>query len=192
MAMGKSAFFKTLMGVCLCWVALASAGAREISEKSLRHHISVLASDEMKGRQAGGETERQVIQYIASQFFDYGLVSGTNNPVNPWFAPVELIERITRAETIEFRRRGRIIRINHDDIHLRGTIDDKSTGALPIMYVGRWGACSFADQDARVGSSSLVPPKGKLQERIALMLWNAGECPEGQEALSVADRKSVV
>jgi hypothetical protein len=62
-------------------------------EAALRRHIETLASDEFGGREPGTDGETRTLRYLARQWFDIGMVSGTNDPGNEWFAPVEVVER---------------------------------------------------------------------------------------------------
>jgi hypothetical protein len=62
-------------------------------EAQLMAHIQTLASDEFEGREPGTEGEAKTLRYIGKQWFDIGLVSGTNDPSHEWFAPVSLVER---------------------------------------------------------------------------------------------------
>ena len=62
-------------------------------EAALRAHIDILASDAFEGREPGTPGETLTLRYLAREWFKIGLVSGTNDPGNAWFAPVELIER---------------------------------------------------------------------------------------------------
>lgn len=59
-------------------------------ETALAAHISVLASDEFEGRRPGTEGETRTLRYLVREWQAAGLESGTNDPSNPWFAPVEL------------------------------------------------------------------------------------------------------
>ena len=60
-------------------------------QAALTRHISVLASDEFGGREPGTEGEARTLRYLAREWQAAGLVSGTNDPANPWYAPVDLV-----------------------------------------------------------------------------------------------------
>jgi hypothetical protein len=62
----------------------------EAIEASLQRHIAVLASDEFEGRRPGTEGEAKTLRYLAREWQAIGLESGTNDPANPWYAPVDL------------------------------------------------------------------------------------------------------
>src|SRR5262245_34342840 len=76
-------------------------------EAQLRTHIEVLASDDFQGREPGTEGEAKTLRYVARQWTSIGLVSGTNDPGNEWFAPVALVEREPAVSSAQFSRRGR-------------------------------------------------------------------------------------
>ncbi len=82
----------------LAMLALGSAQAGfakpdRALETALRSHIEILASDDFGGREPGTDGESKTLRYLAREWFRIGLVSGTNDPGNAWFAPVELVER---------------------------------------------------------------------------------------------------
>jgi hypothetical protein len=62
--------------------APASANAaHDLSvEQQLLAGIGTLASDEFAGREPGTDGEKKTLRYLARQWFDIGLVSGTNDP----------------------------------------------------------------------------------------------------------------
>jgi hypothetical protein len=53
--------------------------AQNISEKNLEKHISLLASDKMKGRGTGTEEERKAADYLAKEFKKIGLAPKGDN-----------------------------------------------------------------------------------------------------------------
>jgi hypothetical protein len=85
----------TLLGLIPFAAAAAGPSKRQMAqiEGQLRQHVTTLASDEYGGREPGTPGETLTLRYLARQWFDIGLESGTNDPGNTWFAPVELVER---------------------------------------------------------------------------------------------------
>ena len=78
--------------------ACASMGDGKLSRKehmrlenSLRSHIEILASDEFEGRRPGTRGETLTLNYLRNEFARIGFESGTNDPGNPWLAPVTLV-----------------------------------------------------------------------------------------------------
>ena len=64
--------FKFIFVAVLVFVSQAIF-SQEISEKSLRKHVTYLASDKLKGRATGTPQELKAAQYIAKQFKKIGL-----------------------------------------------------------------------------------------------------------------------
>jgi len=106
-------------------------------EATLRRHIETLASDEYAGREPGTDGETKTLRYLAREWFDIGLVSGTNDPGNAWFAPVELVERIPQDSRATFQRGHRRVTTDPNGVFvvtsgLRSLIED-----APLLFVGK-------------------------------------------------------
>ncbi len=80
---------------------MVSRADRELEQRLLAH-IKVLASDDFEGRKPGTEGEAKTLRYLGKEWFDIGLVSGTNDPSHEWFAPVTLIAREPSGYTAQF------------------------------------------------------------------------------------------
>lgn len=135
---------------------------------ALTRHIAVLASDDFAGRQPGTEGEAKTLRYLAREWQAAGLVSGTNDPANPWFAPVELATSTPDRSAVRFHRGGRPVALADGS----AAVFTAGTRALveraPVVFVGHAGA---------------QLAQSELAGRIALMLWDhAGEA-EQREAL---------
>ncbi|MEO0872192.1 MAG: hypothetical protein AAFY19_09600 [Pseudomonadota bacterium] len=63
---------------------------RAAIEARLTADIETLASDEFGGRQPGTSGGQLTVDYLTRRFAEVGLTSGTNDPGNPWRAPVAL------------------------------------------------------------------------------------------------------
>lgn len=76
----------------------------QISEKSLKKHISFLASDKMKGRQTGSKEVGMAATYIEKQFKKYGLTPMGDNGFRQSFEAkvkrVVVADSIRKAENI--------------------------------------------------------------------------------------------
>ena len=107
---------------CLAMLAAALAGcvrapvsapqptrARVGIENALRKHIDVLASEEFGGRRPGTDGEAKTLRYLAREWQAAGLESGTNDPANPWFAPVALALSTPSRSALAFQRNGRAV-----------------------------------------------------------------------------------
>jgi len=106
-------------------------------EAQLRQHVTTLASDEYGGREPGTPGETLTLRYLARQWFDIGLESGTNDPGNAWFAPVELVEREPQGSRAQFFHGKRRVALADTGFFvvtsgLRSLIEN-----APLVYVGR-------------------------------------------------------
>ncbi len=125
-------------------------------EAALRHHVETLASDDFGGREPGTEGESKTLRYLARQWFDIGLVSGTNDPGNAWFAPVELVERVPQGSRAAFQHGRRRIATDPKGVFvvtsgLRSLIED-----APLLFVGK--------------TTNFETARTELAGRIALIL----------------------
>jgi hypothetical protein len=113
-----------------------SRADREI-EARLRAHIEVLASDDFDGREPGTQGEAKTLRYLARQWFDIGLVSGTNDPGNEWFAPVTVLSREPATGTAQFLRRGFRTPIAPKDVLVLTSGKRSLVRNAPLLFVGR-------------------------------------------------------
>ena len=137
-------------------------------QAALTRHISVLASDEFGGREPGTEGEAKTLRYLAREWQAAGLVSGTNDPANPWFAPVEIASSTPERSTLRFSRNGRAVALPSDESVIfasgtRGLIE-----RAPVVFVG--------EQGAQLDTAALAG-------RVVLMGWGHPGRTEQREAL---------
>lgn len=118
---------------------LAAASSHHDSglEQQLLASITQLASDDFAGREPGTDGEKKTLRYLAKQWFDIGLVSGTNDPSHPWFQPVTLVGREPVGSRADFARRGRPVLVAPGDVRVmtfgrRGIVQN-----APFYFVGR-------------------------------------------------------
>ncbi|GEN98254.1 peptidase M28 [Novosphingobium sediminis] len=105
-------------------------------EVLLRQHVTTLSSEEYGGREPGTPGETLTLRYLARQWFDIGLESGTNDPGNAWFAPVELVERVPQGSRAQFMHGKRRVALPEGGSFvvtsgLRSLIEN-----APLVYVG--------------------------------------------------------
>lgn len=119
--------------------AAATPNKRQLAliEAQLRQHVGALASDEFGGREPGTPGETLTLRYLARQWFDIGMESGTNDPGNAWFAPVELVEREPQGSRAQFFHAKRRVVVPDSGVFvvtsgLRSLIEN-----APLVYVGR-------------------------------------------------------
>lgn len=131
------------MRFCFAFAALLSsfsiaAHAEDISEKDLRAHIEILASDDFGGRKPGTEGENKTVQYIATEWKQAGLVPATGS--SSWYSPVALVDRTPLRQTVSFTRfsgkHEKAIRIDEDQIILRSAMQSGKVINAPIVHVG--------------------------------------------------------
>ncbi|WP_120717778.1 M28 family metallopeptidase [Tsuneonella amylolytica] len=143
-------------------------GALSAIEASLRTHIDILASDEFGGRRPGTDGEGKTLRYLAREFQGMGLESGTNDPSNPWYAPVELASITPAQSSARFFRSGRPVAMPGGGVAVfsagsRGLID-----RAPVMFVGNAGE--------RLDGAAVAG-------RVVLMLWDHEGHTEQRDAL---------
>ncbi len=112
-----------------------AALAQDVSEDDIRGHIEILASDDFAGRMPGTEGETKTLEYIANQWSKAGLVSGTNDPAHPWYAPVQLVQRKHFGQTVRFAKGNRSLSIS-DEIILRSRENSAAVRNTPVVYTG--------------------------------------------------------
>jgi hypothetical protein len=124
---------------------------------ALERHISVLASDAFEGRMPGTEGEAKTLRYLSREWQAAGLVSGTNDPANPWFAPVDI-----------FSRSGRQIPVAADEAEVFASGTRGLVERAPVIFVG--------EQGERLDNAALAG-------RVVLMLRDHPAQAEQREAL---------
>ncbi len=124
-------------------------------EASLLAQMSQLASDDFGGREPGTEGESKTLRYIAKQWFDMGLVSGTNDPGHAWFAPVTVVAREPAVSTLQFRLRKRLITLGGEDALVLTSGRRSLIEGAPLVFVGR---------------GAVIPPRTELAGRVAVLL----------------------
>lgn len=163
--------------------ALSSAGSaaprRDAAlETQLMTHIRTLASDEMEGREPGTEGEARTLRYLARQWFNIGLTSGTNTPGHEWFAPVTLIAREPASSSALFVRKGRRQYVPRDAVLMLTSARRSLVKDAPLLFVGR--------------GEGAAPARNELAGRVALLLDGGIEGSERQNALLAGGASAVL
>lgn len=112
-------------------------------EARLRGHIEVLASDDFDGREPGTEGEAKTLRYLGRQWYNIGLVSGTNDPGNEWFAPVTLVAREPADASAQFLRKGYRVPIAPSDVLVLTSGKRSLVRNAPLLFVGRGRGLDF-------------------------------------------------
>ena len=126
-----------LLGACVPARPGQAPPARlDAIEASLAQHIAVLASDEFEGRRPGTEGEAKTLRYLAREWQEVGLLSGTNDPANPWFAPVELVMATPAQGTVSFAERGRTLSLPSDAVTVLSWQPRDLVSRVPTVFLG--------------------------------------------------------
>lgn len=174
-----SRFAGALLSAALLAGPLHAASRRDkVLETELLEHIKVLASDEFAGRQPGTDGEARTLRYIGREFFDIGLVSGTHDPGNPWFAPVNLVGREPATGVARFARRGRSIPLPPGPVMVFTSGKRALVRDAPVLFVGRNDGKSLSRMD--------------LAGRVALLLDDEEGTGHRQDALIDAGAAAVM
>ena len=157
--------------------AAAPAGAAKPDrslDAALRAHVATLASDEYGGREPGTEGETLTLRYLAREWFGIGLVSGTNDPGNPWFAPVMLVERVPSRSFAAFHRNRRALALPAEGVLVLTSAPRQLVENAPLLFLGR--------------VAGAVPERAELAGRIAVVLDRSAPGSETPDPTSRADR----
>jgi hypothetical protein len=168
-------WFRLLFALLMAALALA-APVRAIAgphhDKALENQLlatmKVLASDDFMGREPGTEGETRTLRWLGKAWFDIGLVSGTNDPGHPWFAPVTLVARAPANSTAQILYRGRLEALAPGDALMLTSGRRSLVRGAPLYFVGR----------ARQG----VPPRAQLAGRVAVLLDRVSAMPAAANA----------
>lgn len=136
-------------------------------ETSLRAQVETLASPAFGGRRPGTEGETRTLRYLAKQWFDMGMESGTNLPASPWFAPVELVTRepvLSRALFV--RGHHRLVGDGKGVLVLTTGIRNLVENA-PVVVVGRGEMPSRTDLAGRIAMvfDSMIEAKAREKDK---------------------------
>lgn len=169
------------LGCVLAVPAEAAPRARRdvALENQLLAHIRVLASDEFEGREPGTEGEAKTLRYLGKEWFDIGLVSGTNDPGHPWFSPVTLVAREPAETAATFSRRGRRLFAPRGSILMLTSGKRALVENAPLLFVGN-------------GRDSEALSRAELAGRVAVLLDGEERGGERQNALLKAGAGAVL
>jgi hypothetical protein len=151
-------------------------------EAQLLAGMSVLASDEFEGREPGTDGEAKTLRYIARAWFDIGLVSGTNDPGHPWFAPVTLVAREPVVSTALFLRGRRLLTVSGDDVLVLTSGRRSLVEGAPLYFVGR----------GKAGTTDWVPPRTELAGRVAVLLDRVSSADAGNVGVQDSSRQNAL
>ncbi len=168
-----------LVGLALsaCSGAAEAAKRDKALENALAAHISVLASDDYGGREPGTQGEAKTLRYLARQWFDIGLVSGTNDAGHEWFAPVTFVAREPAASNAVFLRRGKRVLVPASDVLILTSGKRSLVENAPLVFVG---------------NGQVMLNRNELAGRVAVLLSGSGDDGSRQNALIKAGAGAVL
>lgn len=146
-------------------------------ENALGAHISVLASDDYGGREPGTQGEAKTLRYLAKQWFDIGLVSGTNDPGHEWFAPVTLVAREPAASNAVFLRKGKRVLVPANDVLMLTSGKRSLVENAPLVFVG---------------NGQVALSRSELAGRVAVLFSGPSDDGSRQNALIKAGAGAVL
>ncbi len=111
-----------------------AAIAQKVTERDLRAHIAVLASDEYEGREPGTEGERKTTAYISEQWRKVGLKPAAHD--GSWLDPVQLVRRGPESAEVLFYARGEKLRFADDEMVLVSREPSYVRDKLPLWFAG--------------------------------------------------------
>ena len=137
-------------------------------ETRLLSDIKTLASEEYAGRRPGTVGETKTLAFIQQSLTQAGFVSGTNDPANPWNAPVSLVNSASTDSRVSIKSGKRTVVLPADGAfaHTSASLGLVEGGAM--TFVGR-----LAEN---------VPDEAVLG-RVVVMVGEPGKSPPRREAL---------
>ena len=170
-----------LLAAALTLDPLAAASRQQKEAAALRQqllgHITELASDAYGGREPGTEGEAKTLRYIGQHWSDAGLVSGTNDPGHPWFAPVTLVGRQPDTSRAVFARKGKRVLVAQNQVLVITSGKRALIENAPLLFVG---------------SGAVIPPRADLAGRVAVLLDGGRDDSTRQSALLAAGASGVL
>ena len=170
-----------LLAAALTLDPLAAASRQDKAAAQLRlqllGHITELASDAYTGREPGTEGEAKSLRYIGQHWSDIGLVSGTNDPGHPWFAPVTLVGRQPDTSRAVFARKGKRVFVPQDQVLVITSGKRALIENAPLVFVG---------------SGAAIPARADLAGRVAVLLDGGRDDSTRQNALLQAGASGVL
>lgn len=146
-------------------------------EAALRTQVEVLASDDFAGRQPGTEGEAKTLRYLAREWQALGLQSGTNDPANAWYAPVNLALSTPATSSARFFRSGKAIAVPDGEVAVFTGGSRSLLDKAPLIFVG--------NQNDGFDAAAVAG-------RIAVTLWDHAGQSEQRDALVHAGAAAVL
>jgi hypothetical protein len=123
------------------------------------------------------ERETKTLRYIGQHWSDIGLVSGTNDPGHPWFAPVTLVGRQPDTSRAVFARKGKRVFVPQDQVLVVTSGKRALIENAPVVFVG---------------TGAVIPARAELAGRVAVLLDGGRDDSKRQTALLQAGASGVL
>lgn len=179
---GGAAIVRCIAVICAAAMVVSGVSAAQRRDRALEaqllDHIRILASDEFQGREPGTEGEARTLRYLGREWFELGLVSGTNDPGDEWFAPVTIVAREPDYSSALFSRKGRRQYVPSDAVLMLTSGKRSLVREAPLLFVGN--------------GKGAMPSRNELAGRVALLLDGGMEDSERQNALLAAGASAVL
>ncbi len=139
--------------------------------------IETLASDTFRGRKPGTRGGEKTVNFLVQRFAEVGLASGTNDPGNPWKAPVRLTRVRANESRIELVLGGESVTLRKDE----GIAVTSRTRELvadgELVFVG-------------YGAPEITPDQ--VMGKVAIMLADESLNPERRLLLEAKQANAVI
>ncbi|NVE93881.1 M20/M25/M40 family metallo-hydrolase [Altererythrobacter lutimaris] len=155
-------------------------------ERAMAEHINVLASDGFEGRRPGTRGERLTLDYLRDEFEKRGLVSGTNDPANPWFAPVELVRTKAVASRVEFVTNGEPVALDASEAFATTNLRRSLLEYAPLLFAGA--SLSERPEDELVGQVVVLTSSPMRSAGYSKAAFDAGAAA----VLQVVENEEVI
>ncbi|MEL7317529.1 MAG: M28 family peptidase [Pseudomonadota bacterium] len=139
--------------------------------------IETLASDEYEGRAPGTPGGLKTVGYLTQRFAEVGLTSGTNDPGNPWRAPVALTSFRATSSKIEVTVGGKVTTFGELEAVAVTTRKRELIADSDVVFVG-YGASDVASED--------------VMGKVVVMLADASLNPERRILLEDKQASAVI
>lgn len=108
-----------------------------LAKAALAQDIKTLASDEFLGRRPGTEGESKTLDFMQRELSSAGLVSGSNDPSNPWRAPVRLVRTAAQSGSITIKLGTTEIALSNQDAAVLTEGKRALVEGAKLVYVGK-------------------------------------------------------
>ncbi|MEM6827535.1 MAG: M28 family peptidase [Pseudomonadota bacterium] len=127
----------TLLAACAkAPLASVPIAEREAIAARMTQDIATLASDEFEGRKPGTPGGRRAVEYLVDRFESIGLTSGTNDPGNPWLAPVQLTSVRASRSDVELLVEGNRVTLREEEAVAVTTRQLELIAEVDMVFVG--------------------------------------------------------